>query len=198
MSNPNILDVARQKLCDAISSYQVPLCDSLPISPWIAMSLMQKAIRRGDEPLTLRAAVTLLHISPERLWRRCGCIAFEDIGVSDIETVSLVTAALAGKRFRASVGGEWAVTSFIVSRMARARKCRGADDLLLAAELHPAYADARRDLPDYLMGVWIGVVAPAGTRGALGDCLGKSPGVKESFFQTIAFSSNAVRQHDIP
>ena len=52
------------------------------------MSLLQKAIRRGHEELALRAAATLLRISPERLWRRCGCIAFEDVGVADLDTVA--------------------------------------------------------------------------------------------------------------
>ena len=182
MSNPNILDVARQKLCDAISSFQVPPCDPLTISPWIAMSLMQKAVRRGDEPLALRATSTLLHVSPERLWRRGACIAFEDIGLADIETVSLVTAALSGKRFRAQLGGEWKVASFVVSRMARARKCRCADDLLLAAELHPAYADARRDLADATVSDLMGVVmgpAPLPVR-ALGFWYGVGTGRRPS------------------
>ena len=57
----------------------------------------------------------------------------------------LVTAALAGKRFRASIGGEWKVASSIVCRMVRAPKCRAADDLLLAAESHPAFGQARLD-----------------------------------------------------
>jgi replication-associated recombination protein RarA len=36
----------------------------------------------------LRAAATLHNGSPERLWRRLGCIAFEDIGVADLNTVA--------------------------------------------------------------------------------------------------------------
>src|SRR5439155_12244997 len=101
---------------------------------------------RGHEQLAHRAAATLLLNSPERLWRRCGCIAFEDIGVADLEAVSLVTAALTGKRYRSQLGGEWAVASFIMSRMAHASKCRAADDLLLVAENHPACERARLDL----------------------------------------------------
>ena len=49
------------------------------------MSLMQKAIRRGREEIALRAAATLLRDSPDRLWRRCGVTAFEDIGVADLD-----------------------------------------------------------------------------------------------------------------
>jgi hypothetical protein len=146
MNKPNILSAARQQLSEAISNFQTPTCDSLKVSPWIAMSLLQKAIRRGNEQLALRAAATLLHGSPERLWRRCGCIAAEDIGVADFDTVAIVTAALAGKRFRANLGGEWYVASYIVSRMVHSPKCRAADDLLMAAELHPAFMEARREL----------------------------------------------------
>jgi hypothetical protein len=143
MNETDLLDLARQKLTDAISQYQPPIHSPLQVSPWIAMSLLQKAIRRGHEELALRAAATLLRISPERLWRRCGCIAFEDVGVADLDTVAIVTAALAGKRCRENLGGEWHVASCIVSRMAQAPKCRAADDLLLAAENHPIFEDAR-------------------------------------------------------
>jgi hypothetical protein len=103
MNETDLLGIARQKLTDAISQYQPPIIHTpLKVSPWIAMSLLQKAIRRGEERLALRAAATLLRISPERLWRRCGCIAFEDVGVADLDTVAVVTAALSGKRYRDS------------------------------------------------------------------------------------------------
>jgi hypothetical protein len=116
----------------------------LDISPWLAMSLMQKAIRRGLEETSLRAAATLLRDSPDRLWRRCGVTAFEDIGVADLDVVAEVTAALAGKTYRSRIGGEWAVAATIISRMARATKCRAADDLLTAAEGHPSLESARQ------------------------------------------------------
>jgi hypothetical protein len=125
------------------------------------MSLMQKAVRRGRNQLALQAAATLLHRSPERLWRRLGCTAFEDVGVADLDMVGIVTAALAGKRFRASLGGEWRVTACIVSRMVHAQKCRAADDVLLAAENHPLFERARTELAsrttDDLMHIATGV-----------------------------------------
>ncbi len=151
MHGPHSLDAARQQLADAISLYQSPTHSPLNVSPWVAMSALQKAIRRGQFETAQRAAATLLSISPERLWRRCGAIAFEDIGVADLDTVSSVTAALAGKKFRAPLGGEWPVASFIVSKMVGASKCRGADDLLLAAENLPAYEQARQELPSLTM-----------------------------------------------
>ena len=61
------------------------------------MSAMQKAIRRGESDVALRAAATLFRDAPDRLWRRLGGIAFEDIGCADFEAVSLTVAALSGK-----------------------------------------------------------------------------------------------------
>jgi hypothetical protein len=63
------------------------------------------------------------------------------------EAVGLATVALVGKRHRAALGGEWATASCVVAEFGRAPKCRAADDLLMACELHPAYADARAELP---------------------------------------------------
>jgi replication-associated recombination protein RarA len=100
MNKPNILGIARQQLSGAISNFQTPPCDPLNVSPWIAMSFLQKAIRRGRKDLAFRAAATLLIGAPDKLWRRLGCIAFEDIGVGDLDTVTLVTAAMAGKAAR--------------------------------------------------------------------------------------------------
>lgn len=146
MNGSVVLDNVKCRLADEVLGTHIPVPEQLTISPWISMSLLQKAIRRADKPLALQAARTLLEVSPERLWRRLCCIAFEDVGVGDLDTVALVTAALSGKRYRARIGSEWQVASFLISRMVEARQCRAADDLLLAAELHPAFRRVRRDL----------------------------------------------------
>jgi hypothetical protein len=148
MNIPDPLSEARKHLADAINQTQIAYAAPLMVSPWIAMSCLQKAVRRGYEHLALRAAATLLKAAPDHLWRRCCGIAFEDIGLADLQTVTLVMAALGKKKFRAQIGGEWAAASFIVSRMARAPKCRGADDLLMTSELHPRFAPARSQFPE--------------------------------------------------
>src|SRR5713226_1160053 len=146
MNGPVILNNARELLADKIFGYREPNPSPLKISPWLAMSLLQKAIRRGESELAQHAAATLLLIAPDRLWRRCGAATFEEIGVADLQTVSLVTAALTGKRYRSTIGGEWKVASFIVDRMTNALKCRAADDLLLTADSHPLFHRARAEL----------------------------------------------------
>ena len=147
MNGPHILDHYRTQLADQISERgnELPDFNPLNISPWLAMSLMQKSIRRGREDLALRSAATLLKISPERLWRRLCITAYEDIGVADYEVVSLVTAALKGKRLRAEIGGEWAVASYLIGIMCEAIKCRAADDLAVVIDWHPDLENARLD-----------------------------------------------------
>jgi hypothetical protein len=144
VNDPDFFTPHRERLDSACEQRDQTNFHPLDISPWLAMSLMQKAIRRGEQEIALRAAATLLRDSPDRLWRRCGVTAFEDIGVADLEVVAEVTAALAGKTYRAQFGGEWQVASTIVTRMARATKCRAADDLLTSAEGHPDLESARR------------------------------------------------------
>lgn len=146
MNGPDILAHYRNQLARKIAERDiVPELGPLRCSVWIAMSALQKAIRRGHEDLALRAAAKLLIDAPERLWRRIGGIAFEDVGLADINAVGLVTAALGGKRIRARLGGEWSTASFLVAELARAPKCRASDDLLMIGEAHPALADARRE-----------------------------------------------------
>lgn len=144
MTGSEILADFRDDLAQRIARRdRPPALQPLPISPWVAMALLQKAIRRGRVDFAPQAAATLLVDTPDRLWRRCGGIAFEDIGVADPEVLGLVAVALGGKRVRSALGGEWAVASFIVEAMAKANKCRAADDLLMSAELHPAFAAMR-------------------------------------------------------
>jgi hypothetical protein len=80
MDGPVILHTIREQLADEIFSYGEPIPAPLKISPWLAMSLLQKAIRRGESELAQKAAATLLLIAPDRLWRRCGAAAFEEVG----------------------------------------------------------------------------------------------------------------------
>src|SRR6185503_12124622 len=94
VSEAAILQSVRGRLSAAIQGFQPPPIYSINVSPWIAASALQKAIRRGHKQTALRAAARLLQVAPDRLWRRLGCISFEDVGVGDFEVVSLTVAAL--------------------------------------------------------------------------------------------------------
>jgi hypothetical protein len=53
------------------------LCDR-----WLALSTMQKAIRRGDSLTAKRALTTVYRSDPSSTWRRLLIIAFEDVGIA--------------------------------------------------------------------------------------------------------------------
>jgi hypothetical protein len=148
VNGPEILHLIRHDLQRALARQgKPPTPRPMDASPWVAMSAMQKAIRRGREDPALSAAATLLRDAPDKLWRRVGCIAYEDVGLAALDTLGIATVSLSGKQARAILGGEWAVASCVVAELSRAPKCRAADDLLMACELHPAYAQARAELP---------------------------------------------------
>lgn len=65
MNGPTIIDHFRNQLADNIGTSALPRPRPLDTDPYLAMSLMQKAIRRGHEELALGSAATLLRSSPE-------------------------------------------------------------------------------------------------------------------------------------
>jgi len=144
----DILKSFRNELASHLARFTPPPVEPLPVSLWIAASLLQKAIRRGRADLAIAAAATLAENDPDRLWRRLGGIAFEDIGLADPCTVGLVSAVLAGKRVRVDLGGEWRVASWLVQRLCNAPKCRATDDLLMATETMPSLANQRQAFAD--------------------------------------------------
>lgn len=123
-----------------------PQPQPLDISPWIAQSLLQKSIRRGEVAFALQAAASLLRDDPDKLWKRLAVAIFEDIGLGSLDLITPVLIATSGKGVRKSFGGDWVVASAIVERMAAARKCRAADDLLMTVISHPAYESDRLGL----------------------------------------------------
>ena len=102
-NGPEILHLIRHDLQRAVARQGTPPTPRpMDASPWLAMRALQKAVRRGHEDLALSAAATLLRDAPDKLWRRTGCIAYEDVGVACLEAVGLATVALAGKQSRAA------------------------------------------------------------------------------------------------
>jgi replication-associated recombination protein RarA len=139
VNRPEIPHLIRHDLQRAVAARgEPPTPQPMDASPWVAMSSMQKAVRWGREDLALGTAATLLRDAPDKLWRRIDCIAHEDVGLAALDTVGIATVSLGGKQARAAFGGEWAVASCVVAELSRAPKCRAADDLLMACELHPA------------------------------------------------------------
>lgn len=130
-----ILKNYRQSLSDSLSQTS----EDLPTEPLIgdsalAKSALQKAIRRGDTSIALSAAARLLMENPRNFWRRLVVIAFEDVGIADLDSVAETLVGAASKHWRSGVGGEWKVASYIVARLSAAVKDRSADDLAVVIE----------------------------------------------------------------
>ena len=93
---------------------------------YVALSTLQKAIRRGHEELALRAAMNLMIGGPHAIWRRLGMIGFEDVGVANIDLAGWVTVVIGKPEVRKRPGGEWKVADFLIRTLCRSAKCRAA------------------------------------------------------------------------
>jgi hypothetical protein len=144
----DVLASFRQELLKPLSAHMPPPLVPLPTTVWIAASVMQKAIRRGEEAWAHSAAATLLIENPDKLWRRLACIAAEDVGLADVCAVGGMVGMMSGKRMRAALGGEWPVASWLVQRLAQARKSRATDDLLMTTQLLPSLEGERDGLAE--------------------------------------------------
>jgi hypothetical protein len=85
-----------------LASEEKPL--PLAINPWVASSLLQKAIRRADTDLAARAAFTLSKYRGQGIWRRLIVIAFEDVGVGSVDTLLQTIRACMSAEWRLAVG----------------------------------------------------------------------------------------------
>jgi hypothetical protein len=109
--------------------------DALQCDRWIASSLLQKSIRRGDAELAQRAAFHLLELDKAAIWRRLIVIAFEDVGAGDLD-VLLETVFVAGSSEWRRQCGEAAALGLATRRLAEAIKDRSGDYLICAAKDH--------------------------------------------------------------
>lgn len=116
-----------------------------PLDPWIAASLMQKAIRRGEPELAAQGAVAYYRMRGNMIWRRLIIIAFEDIGVADPDVVACVTRLCVDRKARAAIGSDPEIIDRLARDMAMAAKDRSADYLLSAIKYHPDW-EAHRAL----------------------------------------------------
>jgi hypothetical protein len=113
---------------------------------WIALSSLQKSIRRGAiAPAT--AAAEVLWTEPSRLLDRLLVIGLEDIGVGDPEVLREVIELTTDRTWRRKLpdkGRE--ITLGLVARMCTATKSRFADEILAIAQREPAFGPARTEL----------------------------------------------------
>jgi hypothetical protein len=174
-------------------AFDVPAAP-LQCDRWVAASLLQKAIRRGETLYALQAAFRLHELHRSSVWRRLIVIAFEDVGAAEpdaiTESVAIATTPLWRSRY-----GEKESLAYTVCRLTAAPKDRSADYLISAAEFHPSLSgirescrlsnlesrlaiagDASHALPIRALGVWLssGIETRYGPRIGAGDLVGLS------------------------
>ncbi|MBY2916160.1 hypothetical protein [Rhizobium leguminosarum] len=108
-----------------------------PIDAWVASSLLQKAIRRGDVEYAEAAALAFHRMRGNAIWRRLILIAFEDIGPSDRDLCIKVTNSGTDISSRSQIGSDGEVITHLVRLMCAAPKNREADYLICSAKQAP-------------------------------------------------------------
>ena len=144
------------------------LCDR-----WVALSAMQKSIRRGDSLTAQRALRTLYQHDPSSTWRRLLIIACEDVGIGALGAVVMTAARSANAKALREMGRDEAAALATAQMLAEAPKDRSAD-LLFANALHDPdlevmrsqcrsvsvarrlefVADPKLSLPERALAVW--------------------------------------------
>jgi len=138
---------AKQRLACEIDSYSVPTSRLIAADPWVVSSLLQKSIRRGETQIAQDAAFTFIKLNGAAIWRRLMVIAFEDVGVANIDAITAVAAAGSDAALRKSCGGNTHVAIHLAGFLAASPKDRSAD-YLVGAKDHPALSDFARTTRD--------------------------------------------------
>jgi hypothetical protein len=119
--------------------------ETMRVDRWLAASVLQKAIRRGDVDFALGAASALWHSDRNKLYLRLTVIACEDVGIGNAKLVADVLTAVSSSVWRRRVGC-LRVALFITRQLCESVKSRIADDLYIQAERAPEYAPLRTRL----------------------------------------------------
>lgn len=127
------------------------------VSPWLAASLLQKSIRRGEAQWALAAADHMLRIDPDRLWRRLLIIAFEDVGIANLSLVARMTAAAQFRRTYERRGMAVAIVRLMAVELATSPKCRASDDLYTVLDGSPETSRFMQDRLDWPLPDLIGL-----------------------------------------
>jgi hypothetical protein len=141
------LGEAKQWLAREIDSHSALPDKPIAADPWIVSSLLQKSIRRGEADIAQRAAFTFFKARGSAIWRRLMVIAFEDVGVANIDAIAAVVAASSNAGLRKSCGGNGHIAVHLAGLLAASPKDRSAD-YLVGAKDHPALANFARAIRD--------------------------------------------------
>jgi hypothetical protein len=134
------LDGAKQRLACEIESNFVLQSKPIAADPWVISSLLQKSIRRGEVEIAQRAALTFWKFKGAAIRRRLIVIAFEDVGIGDVDTLATTVSVGSDSAWRKQHGSDVVLAVQLAGALAVATKDRSADYLCQAKD-HPALAD---------------------------------------------------------
>lgn len=106
---------------------------ALKLDRWVASSLLQKAIRRGEADYAQSAARAFAHYRGKAIWRRLVTIGFEDVGIADPQLLAELTYIACDTGLRAAVADDTELIDDFCVRLATASKDRSADYLYCAS-----------------------------------------------------------------
>lgn len=132
---------AKERLAERFNTNVEP--QSLQTDQWIANSLLQKAIRRGDTGAAQRAAMTFYLLKGSAIWRRLIVIAFEDVGAAAPEIVAMTVAGSTDAAWRKNTGGDAATAVLLARLLAEAPKSRSGEHLITTSNHHPSFKQVR-------------------------------------------------------
>lgn len=115
---------------------------------YLAMSLLQKSVRRSDLKLAWRAGRYLLQENPSLLWRRLAVMAIEDLGVADPSVVMKIMLVCSDSKLRNTLGGPVQSAFCAIKLLAEAPKDRSTDDLFELLIRDPDIMEMRADLAE--------------------------------------------------
>lgn len=110
---------------------------------WIAMSGLQKAIRRGDVNSLKPCVAYLSSMSPKTLLKRLLIIAFEDIGGANTRLIPEILKLASSKPSSVAGGLTEPPLAKVISMMANSPKNRAMDYLYNSCRFHPDFAEIR-------------------------------------------------------
>ena len=116
----------------------------LPIDRWIASSMMQKAIRRGDIQAAQAAGCMYLLNDNAGVWRRLIVVAYEDIAATATDALIETVVICTDSAYRRAVGAIPALL-YLCERLAAAPKERSSDYLICSAKTHPSFELMREE-----------------------------------------------------
>lgn len=129
-----------ESIFDEVANYTCQEPPLLKIDKSLAVSAMQKSIRRGDIKCTQAYVLCTLKLDPDYLFKRLPIIAYEEIGIANRCICSLTIAA--NTKAARNIHGDVKLACFLAEKLAKANKSRTATDiycLTLADPLAPNY-----------------------------------------------------------